>query len=147
MAKDGSDQRKKEYFFVAGLLILLTLLGIFVYFYDKSSWLILLHQSSIAGPLEIAVILVGLALTSLWGAFTLYKMWKGQPKSFIFDIGLRLVVTGYLMSFLSALADYIGVGTHHKLPYFGPLQTAGVILGEMVIAIGFLMMFPYKRNE
>jgi MFS family permease len=147
MANARPDQKKKTFLFVGGLLFALILLGLFVYFYDKAPWLSPLHRSPLAGPLEIAVILVGLGMVSLVGALGLTRPWKKQSKSFAYDVGVRLVVTGYLMAFISALADYIGVGAHHKLPYFGPLQTAGVILGEAVIAIGFLMMFPYQGNE
>jgi hypothetical protein len=64
-----------------------------------------------------------------------------------YDIGVRVVATGYLVGFISGLADYIGIGAHHKLPYFGPLQTAGVLLGEVVIAIGFLFMIPWSKHE
>jgi hypothetical protein len=28
-------------------------------------------------------------------------------------------------------------------PYFGPWQSGGVVIGQVVIAIGFLMMIPY----
>jgi hypothetical protein len=69
------------------------------------------------------------------------SLWKNQSKSFAYDIGLRLVLTGDLVGFISGLADYIGIGAHHHLPYFGPLQTAGVFLGEVLMAIGFLLMF------
>jgi hypothetical protein len=147
MAKAPADRKKKTSLFFGGLFFLLVLLGLFVYFYDKAAWLSPLHQPPLAGPLEIVIILVGLGLVGLGGAIGITRLWKGQPKSFAFDIGVRLVITGYLMSFLSAMADYIGMGSHHKLPYFGPVQTAGVILGEMVIAIGFLMMFPYQGIE
>jgi hypothetical protein len=147
MAKARLDRKKKTCLFVGALLFALVLLGLFVYFYGKASWLSPLPQSLLAGPLEIAVILVGLGLVSLVGALGLTRLWKKQPKSFAYDVGVRLVATGCLMSFISALADYIGVGSHHKLPYFGPLQTAGVILGEVIMAVGFLMMFPYQGIE
>ncbi|MGA2505683.1 MAG: hypothetical protein ABSG01_16495 [Anaerolineales bacterium] len=147
MAKEGLSSKKKAYLYLGVLLLFLVLLGLFVYFYDKALWHVPLHQGSLARPLEIIIILVGLALDSLGGAFGLFRMWKGQPKSFVYDIGLRLLITGYLVAFISAMADYFGVGAHHILPYFGPLQAAGVFLGEGVIAVGFLMMFPYKLPQ
>jgi hypothetical protein len=31
-----------------------------------------------------------------------------------------------------------------KTPYFGPWQAGGVLIGQFVIAIGFLMVIPYQ---
>jgi hypothetical protein len=147
MADDRSNQKKKAYLYIGILLALLTLLGFFVYSYKKAAWLRPLSHSPIAGGLEITVFLVGLALIGLGGVFGFSSTWKGLLKSFAYEIGLRLVATGYLVALISGLADYIGMGSHHKLPYFGPLQTTGVLLGEAVIAIGFLLMIPYKNYE
>jgi len=30
------------------------------------------------------------------------------------------------------------------VPYFGPWQAGGVLIGESIIAIGFLMLIPYQ---
>jgi len=34
-----------------------------------------------------------------------------------------------------------------KIPFFGPWQARGVMLGEVIIAIGFLLMIPYARRK
>jgi hypothetical protein len=147
MAKARLGKKQKSTLFFVGLLLLLVVLGLFVFFYDKILWGDPNHQAAFGRPLEIMIILVGLAIDGVGGAFGLYHMWNGQPKSFIYDVGLRLLITGYLMAFIAAMADYLGVGGHHLLPYFGPLQAAGVYLGEVVIAAGFLMMFPYHKHN
>ena len=138
-------RKMKAYLIMGVIFALLSLLGFFVYLFDRVTWRCPPSQCPIAGPMEIGVILVGLALVSLGGGLGFYKLGKGQPKSFAFDVGLRLVGTGYLTACLSALADYIGMGSHHRLPYFGPLQATGVFIGETIITIGFLMMALYQR--
>jgi hypothetical protein len=147
MAKARISKKTKSILFFGSLFLLLVVLGLFVYFYDKILWQDTANRATFARPLEIIVILVGLAIDGLGGAFGLYRMWNGQPKLFIYDVGLRLLITGFLIAFISAMADYLGVGGHHLLPYFGPLQAAGVYLGEGVIGAGFLMMFPYRIHN
>jgi hypothetical protein len=147
MAEDRLKQKKKAAIYIGVLLALLMLLGFFVYLFNRAARLHTQIRHPIANPLEIFVILVGLALVSMVGVYLLSTLWKGQPKSFAYDIGVRVVVMGYLVDFTSGLADYIGIGAHHKLPYFGPLQTAGVFGGEVLIAIGFLLMLPWVKNK
>jgi hypothetical protein len=146
MATDRSNN-KNAVLVLGSLLLLLALLAVIVYLYGKATYFAALKQSPLAGPVEIIVILFGLGLVSLGGVFGLSRLWKARPKSFAYDFGLRLLITGYLMAFISAMADYFGMGAHHILPYFGPLQAAGVYLGEVVIALGLLMMFPYQGHE
>ena len=136
------NSKKKARFLLVCLLALLALLGFFVYLYNKATRFQTLSHYPIASPLEIFVLLAGLALAGSVGVFGLSAFWKNDPKSFTYDIGLRLVLMGELVGFISGLADYIGIGAHHHLPYFGPLQTAGVYLGEALIAAGFLLMYP-----
>jgi protein-S-isoprenylcysteine O-methyltransferase Ste14 len=147
MTKVRSNQKKKAYLILRIILALLVLLGIFVYLFKKAILLHPLSQSLIEGNLEIVVVVVGLTLVGLGGVFKLSALGKGQPKSLSYDIGLRMVATGYLVAFISALADYMGIGAHHELPYFGPLQSTGVFLGEAIIAIGFLLMVLTQRYE
>jgi hypothetical protein len=138
------NSKKNARLLVGGLLILLVLLGIFVGWFNQATRLQAPGRNPLAGHLEVFVLLAGLALISSAGVLGLPALWKGRPKPFLYGIGLRLVVMGDLVGFLSGLADYIGIGVHHHLPYFGPWQTAGVFLGEALIAAGFLLMFPWK---
>ncbi len=61
------------------------------------------------------------------------------------DIGIRLVATGYLISLISGMADVFGLGTQSwpALPFFGPSQAAGVLAGEMIIVVGFILYLPF----
>jgi hypothetical protein len=135
---------KKQARLLSGcLLALLVLLGYFVYIFNRATHLQKLNPNPLVGHLEIFVLLAGLALISSAGVLSLPGLWKDRLKPFRYGIGLRLVFMGDLVGFISGLADYIGIGAHHHLPYFGPLQTAGVFLGEALIAAGFLLMFPW----
>jgi hypothetical protein len=95
-------------------------------------------RSPVVGFTQIVVFLIGLALICLGGFVGLSSLWGREQRSIIADIGLRLVFTG--------LADVFGMGSQAlpKVPYFGPWQAGGVLIGEIVIAIGFLMVIPYR---
>jgi hypothetical protein len=96
--------------------------------------------------LQIAVFLLGLALICLGGFVGLVALWGKEQRSIIADIGLRLVGTGYVIAVFTGLADIFGMGSQPlpNVPYFGPWQAAGVLIGELVIALGFLMLIPYR---
>jgi len=104
------------------------------------------------GFVQIAVFLLGLAVICVGGYMSFSIQWAESERALAADIGLRLVSTGYVIAFVSGLADVFGFGTQPfpEVPYFGPLQAAGVILGEVVIAIGFLLVVlpnPPKMDE
>jgi hypothetical protein len=72
-----------------------------------------------------------------------------MQKSISADIGLRLVTTGYLVTVVCGMADIFGFGNHRApaIPYFGPWQAVGVMVGEAIIAFGFLMIVPYPETQ
>ena len=47
------------------------------------------------------------------------------------------------------MADVFGWGSQPlpMVPYFGPWQASGVLIGQAVIAIGLLMMIPYRLHD
>jgi hypothetical protein len=147
MTVDQPTQNKKAYWIMGVVIVLLALVALFVYLDNRFNELRPLNPNLMVVNLEILVVLVSLILVSVGGLYSFAHLWKGKPKSIPYDIGLRIVATGYLVSFLSAVADYTGLGSHHSLSYFGPLQTAGVFLGEAVIAIGFLIMFLSHKHD
>ena len=103
-------------------------------------------RTPVVGFAQIVVFLVGLALVCLGGFVGLSALWGREQRSIIADIGLRLVGTGYVITVFTGLADVFGMGSQPlpKVPYFGPWQAGGVVTGEIVIAIGFLMVIPYR---
>lgn len=108
-----------------------------------------LDRSPVVGFVQIAVFLVGLATICLGGYITLNTLWNGTEKTIAADIGYRLVSTGYVITVVSGMADVFGFGSQPfpTIPYFGPWQATGVMAGELIIALGFLLLIPYPRSE
>jgi hypothetical protein len=128
----------------AGLFI--TLFGLFIFIVGaKPGWLGL-DRSTVVGFVQIAVFLVGLALICFGGYITLLALWKGKQRSIAADIGLRLVSTGYVIAAFAGMADVFGLGSQPlpAVPYFGPWQALGVFIGQVFIAVGFLLLIPYR---
>jgi hypothetical protein len=102
-------------------------------------------RSPVVGFIQIAIFLVGLALICIGGYVGLAALWRGEQRSIIADIGLRLIGTGYVIAVFTGMADVFGMGSQPlpDVPYFGPWQAGGVLIGQFVIAIGFLMLIPY----
>ena len=129
--------------------LVITLLGFFVFIVGaKPDWLGW-DRSPVVGFVQIAVFLVGLAIICLGGYIGLLALWGGGQRTIAADIGLRLVSTGYVVSVFAGMADVFGMGAHPlpAVPYFGPVQATGLVLGEIVIAIGFLLLIPYRQPE
>ena len=105
-------------------------------------------RSPVVGFVQISMFLIGLGLICLGGYVGLLALWRGSPRTILADIGVRLVGTGYVISVFSGLADVFGMGSQPLpgVPYFGPWQATGVLTGQIVIALGFLMLMPYRRT-
>ena len=128
--------------------IFVTMLGLFIFIVGaKPEWLNW-DRSPVVGFVQIAVFLVGLAIICLGGYIGLLALWGKSQKSIAADIGLRMVSTGYVIAAFTGMADVFGMGAHPlpDTPFFGPLQATGVIIGEFIIAVGFLLLIPYKKE-
>lgn len=125
-----------------------TILGFIIFVIGAEPSLFGLDLSPVIGFVQISVFLVGLGFICLGGHISLAAMWKGERKSIIADIGQRLVATGYMIAVGSGMADLFGFGSQQypQVPRFGAWQAIGVMVGQMVIAVGFLMLIPYKTN-
>jgi hypothetical protein len=100
----------------------------------------------VVGFVQIAVFLVGLAIICVGGYINLLTLWQGKQRTIAADIGLRLVSTGYVVAVFAGMADVFGMGSQPlpQVPYFGPWQALGVFMGQTVIALGFLLLIPYR---
>ncbi len=127
----------------------LVTLGLVIFVLGAQPSLFGLDRSPVTGFVQIAVFLIGLAFICLGGYITLNTLWNGRQKSIAADVGLRLVATGYVISVASGMADIFGFGTHRfpAIPYFGPWQAVGVIIGEIIITIGFFLLIPFPQDE
>ena len=128
--------------------IAITLIGLLIFVIgakpDWFGW----DRSPVVGFVQISVFLVGLGLICAGGFIGLLALWKGTPRTIVADIGLRLVGTGYVIAVFSGMADVTGMGSQPLpgVPYFGPWQATGVLVGQVLIALGFLMVMPYRRR-
>lgn len=122
------------------------LVGLFVFAVgakpDWFGW----DRSPVVGFVQIAVFLTGLGIICLGGFLGMLALWKGQARTIVADLGLRMVGTGYVVAIFAGMADLAGMGSQPLpgIPYFGPWQASGVLIGELVIALGFLMLIPYR---
>ena len=124
-------------------------LGLFIFVVGaKPNWFGW-DRTSVVGFIQIAVFLVGLALICAGGYVGLSALWGKEQRTIIADIGLRLVGTGYVISVFTGMADVFGMGSQAlpKVPYFGPWQAIGVLIGQFFIAVGFLMLIPYHLHS
>ena len=103
-------------------------------------------RSPVVGFVQISVFLIGLAMICSGGYIGLSALWGKVQRSILADIGFRLVGTGYVITVFTGMADIFGMGSHPlpNVPYFGPWQSGGVLIGQIVIAIGFFMTIPYR---
>jgi hypothetical protein len=124
-------------------------LGLFIFVAGaKPSWFGWDHSATV-GFIQIAVFLLGLALICTGGYVGLSALWGKEQRTIIADIGLRLIGTGYVIAVFTGMADVFGMGSQAlpKVPYFGPWQAGGVLMGQFVIAVGFLMLIPYHYHS
>ena len=126
--------------------LLLALGGFVIFLIGAQPGLFGLDRSPVVGFVQIAVMLVGLAFICLGGYVAIHCLWRKQIPSITADIGLRLVSTGYVVAAFSGMADVFGIGSHPLpgVPMFGVWQARGMEIGLAIIAIGFVMMFPFR---
>lgn len=131
----------------AGLF--LTLAGFIIFLIGARPSLFGMDRSPVVGFVQIAVFLIGLAMICIGGYLSLAALWNSETRSIAADFGLRLVSTGFVVCVFAGMADVFGFGSHTapKQPYFGPWQAGGVEIGQVIIALGFLMMIPYHRRR
>jgi hypothetical protein len=106
-------------------------------------------RSPVVGFVQIAVFLVGLAIICFGGYVGLLTLWWGRERTIVSDIGSRLVATGYVIAVFTGLADIFGMGSQSfpQVPYFGPWQATGVLIGQAIIALGFLLFIPFYSHN
>jgi ABC-type transport system involved in cytochrome c biogenesis permease subunit len=129
--------------------LVISFIGLFIFAIGaKPAWFGW-DRSPVVGFVQIAVFLFGLALICLGGTLSLHALWWGNERTIMSDIGSRLVGTGYVVTVFAGLADIFGMGsqTFPNVPYFGPWQASGVLIGQGIIAIGFLLLIPYRFHK
>lgn len=129
--------------------IAITLFGLLIFVIgakpDWFGW----DRSPVVGFVQIVVFLVGLAIICFGGYVGLLTMWWGRERTIVSDIGTRLVATGYVFAVFAGLADIFGMGSQSfpQVPYFGPWQATGVLIGQSIIVLGFLLFIPFYPQK
>ncbi|MCE1253127.1 MAG: hypothetical protein LWX83_06205 [Anaerolineae bacterium] len=125
-----------------------TLLGFGLFLLGSRPGLFGLDRSPVIGFVQIAIFSIGLAMICLGGYLSLLGLWKNRPTSIAADIGVRMVATGFVVAVFSGMADVFGFGSQvaPEVPYFGPLQAGGVMIGQAIISIGFILLIPYNSR-
>jgi hypothetical protein len=124
----------------------LTVIGFGIFLLGANPGLFGLDRSPVIGFVQTATFSSGLAILCLGGFISFRGCQRvDRMQSLAQDIGIRLVATGYLVALVSGMADVFGFGTQSwpSLPFFGPQQAAGVVAGEFIIAVGFLLYMPF----
>jgi len=124
------------------------LLGLFIFTMGAKPEWYGQDRSPIVGFVQIAVFLIGLAIICIGGYIGLNALWGDDERSIAADIGLRLVATGYVLAVFTGMADVFGMGTQPLpgVPFFGPLQSIGVEIGQGIILFGFLLAIPRRKK-
>ncbi len=95
---------------------------------------------------QVSIFTFGLAWMTLGGSLALDSLWPPGSKTIAAEIGLRLAWTGFVIAMAAGMADVFGLGTRPfpSQTFFGYWQERGVLLGQIVIILGFLMMIPLR---
>ncbi len=124
----------------------LTLAGYLIFLLGARPSIFGLDRSPVIGFVQIAVFLFGIGIISIGAYSTMKALWQGESISIISQIGMRMVETGFVITLFTGMADVFGLGSHPlPKPFFGPLQSTGVQIGEYVIGFGILLLFPFHR--
>lgn len=134
--------RKRIQFF-----LLISVGGFILFLVGARPRLFGLDRSPVVGFIQIAVMLIGLAVICVGGYATIRALWRRQVPGISADIGMRLLSTGYVVAVFAGMADIFGIGSHplSGVPFFGVWQARGMEIGSTLIAIGFIMMFPRRK--
>jgi hypothetical protein len=143
-----NEPRRNGKFFRVRLGLLIAVFGFIVFVVGVNPGIFGADRSPVVGFVQIAVFLVGLAFVCLGGFVSLNSLWNGAEKTIAADVGYRLVATGYVISVASGMADILGFGRQPlpNIPYFGPFQAIGVMIGILVIIAGFILMTPKRAG-
>lgn len=129
--------------------ISITIIGLILFAIGAKPALFGWDRASVVGFVQIAIFIMGLALICLGGYMGLLTLWWGYERTIVSEIGARLVGTGYIIAVFAGMADIFGMGSQPfpQVPYFGPWQATGVLIGQGIIALGFLLLLPIRPHK
>ncbi len=102
------------------------------------------EPSAGAGVLQIMVILTGFAIL-IFGVYLFVQVtyYPGVKHNLAQQVGLRLSMTGLVISVVAGLADVLGYGSQppglDQRPFLGMWQATGLIGGFIVASLGVIV--------
>jgi len=146
---NNNNHRFRNGTFRLRLGAVVALLGLLIFIFGANPGLFGLDRSPVVGFIQISVFTVGLLVICLGGFICVEGMWSGIEKNIAAEFGVRLVGTGFVVAAVSAMADVFGLGTRPfpKIPFFGYWQARGVLIGEVIILLGFVLTVPLTRRR
>ena len=98
------------------------------------------------GFVQILFMVTGMGVYTGAAIAALRLLWHGRRWSVVAQIGARLMATGYVAFAAAVMADILGLGsqTWPATAHFGPVQRYGMLAGEGLMAVGILLMYPYR---
>lgn len=138
----GDNHPERPTYTRARFGVTLIVFGFFVFVIGRFPGLIRLDLTPGIGLLKITVFLFGISLMTL-GAYVYISATRPQtgPHRLGESIGVRLMGTGLVICYAAGYADILGIGTERLGDplVFGPVQSAGVVVGVLVIVVGILI--------
>lgn len=127
---------------LAQLGILCVVLGGIILFLGLFPFAIDADDAPGIGIIQIFGVLSGMFLLVLGAYIVVYAtIHRGQPRTLLSVIGVRLGITGLVFAAAAMLADVLGFGSHASSEelLLGWLQAAGMMAGFLISAIGVLV--------
>jgi hypothetical protein len=134
------------------VIVLLTALGILLTILALAADYLGLDITPGFGVIQTVALLAGITLLTM-AAFSYLHAQRPQdaPKSLQAEIATRLIATGLVLAYVTALSDLIGIGTHvdpqFSRPFVGPLQVGGVVIGLVLIILGLLLYYTSRGQR
>ncbi len=124
--------------------LIITVVGMFLFVLGARPEWFGLNNSPVIGFVQIAVFEVGLGGICLGGYIALMALWKKMVRTITVDFGGRLIATGFVVALFTGMADLFGIGSQPfpEVTFFGRWQSFGVLVGQAIIALGFLLLIP-----
>ena len=114
----------------------------------RPDWLGLARTPEV-GFLQIIFMTLGMGVFAAGSIAAFRLLWRDGRWPVRVRIGARLTATGYVTVAAAVMADILGLGsqTWPQEAHFGPVQGYGVLAGEALMALGLLLMLPYRKNS
>ena len=149
MTAETNGERGLERGFERSLLaragVTAAVFGFFVFLLALFPRLINFDITPGVGILQITLILIGISFVTV-GAYlyTYATRHRARPRRLRESVGVRLMLTGLVLAYVSGLADVLGIGTHPPgnpaaQPHLGEWQAVGITLGVLVIVAGVFL--------